>query len=163
MIEFTTGLLMLASAFSPASANNVAEAGTISLESIQASAIVNQTVPFTAIATTTTEHLSIAETEIIIRNYFKDTPILAEIAKCESSFRQYDKDGNVLLGKVNSDDVGVMQINTFYHGEIAEKLGYDIYTLKGNLEYAKALYGRSGDKPWVHSSKCWSKSAIAQA
>ena len=159
MIEFTTGLLMLASAFSPSSAT--AEAGAISLESVQKSAIVNASIA--DIGTTNTEILSTAETEIIVRNYFKDTPILAEIAKCESSFRQHDKDGNVLLGKVNSDDVGVMQINTFYHGETAEKLGYDIYTLKGNLEYAKALYGRSGDKPWVHSSKCWSKTAAAQA
>ncbi|MDP1625072.1 MAG: hypothetical protein Q8L64_04855 [bacterium] len=163
MIEFTTGLLMLASVFTPATTNKIAEAGQISLESVQASAIVYETIaPIIAVATTT-QPLGIAETEIIVRHYFKDTPILAEIAKCESSFRQHDKDGNVLLGRVNSDDVGVMQINLFYHGDTAEKLGYDIYTLKGNLDYAKALYGKSGDKPWVHSSKCWSKSAAGQA
>lgn len=162
MIEFTTGLLMLASAFTPATANKIAEAGEISLESAQASAIVNEVAPFNMVATST-QPLSIAETEIVIRNYFKDTPILAEIAKCESSFRQFDKDGNVLVGKENSDDVGVMQINTFYHGDTAAKLGFDIYTLKGNLDFAKALYGKYGDKPWVHSSKCWSKSAAAQA
>lgn len=143
MIEFTTGLLMLASAFSPASTNTIIES------------------PETAQATSTESSvvipLSIATTEEYVRQYFKDTPILAEIAKCESTFRQYGRDGKALRGIVNSDDVGVMQINTYYHEEHAEELGINIYTLQGNLEFAKVLYGKYGDKPWVHSSPCWSK------
>ena len=158
MIEFTTGLLMLASAFTPATAQKVEAKGT-SLGPLQTSTIATTQEIHTV---TSAKHLSIAETEIVVRNYFKDTPILAEISKCESSFRQYDKEGKVLTGIVNNDDIGIMQINTFYHGETAENLGLDIYTLKGNLEYAKVLYGRSGDKPWVHSSPCWSKSLIAK-
>jgi len=145
MIEFTTGLLMLASAFSPASTDTVMESSKDSGPSQ---------------ATTTTEiivPLSITTTEEYVREYFKDTPILAEIAKCESTFRQYGKDGKALRGIVNDDDVGVMQINTYYHEEDAEKLGLNIYTLEGNLQFAKVLYGKYGDKPWVHSSPCWSK------
>ena len=96
-------------------------------------------------------------TEAYVRNYFRDTPILAEIAKCESSFRQFDKNGKPLRGIVNDKDIGVMQINTYYHEEDAEKIGLNIYTLEGNLQFAKVLYGKYGDKPWVHSSPCWSK------
>ncbi len=143
MIEFTTGLLMLASAFSPASTNTVIES--------------DETAQATSTESSVVIPLSIATTEEYVRQYFKETPILAEIAKCESSFRQYGKDGKALRGIVNSDDVGVMQINTHYHEDDAEKLGINIYTLQGNLEFAKVLYGKYGDKPWVHSSPCWSK------
>jgi hypothetical protein len=108
-----------------------------------------------ALEVTITEHPITLQS--YVRGYFKDAPILAEIAKCESTFRQFDKNGNVLRGKVNSDDIGIMQINKYYHQIDAEKLGFDIYTLEGNLAYAKWLYGKYGDKPWVHSSPCWSK------
>ncbi len=145
MIEFTTGLLMLASAFSPASTNTVIESKG-SVAPAQAATSSQVIVP-----------LSITNTEEYVREYFRDTPILAEIAKCESTFRQYGKDGKALRGIVNDDDVGVMQINLYYHGEDAEKLGLNIYTLDGNLKFAKVLYGKYGDKPWVHSSPCWSK------
>jgi hypothetical protein len=102
--------------------------------------------------------LSIATTEQYVRESFKDKPILAEIAKCESSFRQFDKEGKPLRGIVNSDDIGVMQINKYYHEDDATKMGLDIYTLQGNIEFAKILYGKYGDKPWVSSSPCWKKS-----
>jgi len=147
MIEFTTGLLMIASAFSPASTNTVIESKDSNGTSTQPVAITREvTIP-----------LSIATTEEYVRESFKEAPILAEIAKCESSFRQYDKDGRVLRGVVNSDDIGVMQINKYYHEEDANKLGLNIYTLQGNIEFAKVLYGKYGDKPWVHSSPCWKK------
>jgi hypothetical protein len=93
----------------------------------------------------------------LVREYFTDTPLLAEIAKCESSFRQYDKDGEVLRGRVNGSDVGLMQVNEYYHGESAKKLGFDIYSVEGNLAYAKWLYNREGGQPWKASSPCWGK------
>lgn len=169
MIEITTGILMLVSAFSPAKAINAEAAGTTATST--ATTTVTMTVaPIIDIAATSTATstlpVGIAETEKFVREYFGQTPILAEIAKCESSFRHYDKDGNVLRGKVNDDDVGVMQINKYYHEDDAVKLGYDIYTLEGNLEYAKVLYGKYGARPWVHSSKCWGQtlpSHVAQA
>ncbi len=95
--------------------------------------------------------------EDYVREYFSDIPVMIDIARCESTFRHYDKNGNVLRGVVNKSDIGVMQINTYYHGETAEKKGIDLYTLEGNLAYARDLYKRQGVKPWVHSSKCWNK------
>ncbi len=99
------------------------------------------------------------EIEILAKEYFKNEPILVEIAKCESEFRQYDTDGNVLTGKVNKSDVGVMQINKYYHLDKAESLGYDLHTVEGNMAYAKYLYQHEGVQPWISSSPCW-KSAL---
>ena len=96
-------------------------------------------------------------TETYVRNYFSDIPLLAEIARCESQFRQFDKNGKVLRGIAVSSDVGVMQINEYYHSDTLDKFGYNIYTLEGNLAYARNLYEREGSVPWKSSSKCWSK------
>ena len=100
-----------------------------------------------------------AFTEADVRKYFVNQPLLAEIARCESTFRHYDKDGNVLRGRVNGADVGVMQINEKYHLERAVKLGLDIYTPEGNMAYARYLYEKQGAQPWIASSKCWAKVA----
>ena len=104
------------------------------------------------------EQVKVKTTEEIITEHFIDTPILKKIASCESQYRQFDETGAVLRGKVNSQDIGVMQINEKYHLKEAQKLGLDIYTLEGNLDYAKHLYEKQGVKPWVHSSTCWDKS-----
>ena len=101
--------------------------------------------------------LTTLSTEEYIRKYFSDKPILAEIARCESRFRQEDKDGEVLVGEVNKFDKGVMQINELYHGDRADKLGLDITTLEGNAKYARFLFEKEGVKPWNSSSKCWKK------
>lgn len=93
--------------------------------------------------------------ESYVREYFSETPILAEIARCESSFRQIGKDGLVLRGKVNKSDLGLLQVNEFYHGERAIDLGFDLKTVNGNLDYAKYLYEKEGTKPWSASAKCW--------
>lgn len=90
-----------------------------------------------------------------VRDYFADTPVLAEIAFCESTYRQLDVDGSVLRGDVNPKDIGIMQINERYHGTKAKEMGFDIYTLEGNLAYARHLYQTEGVKPWLSSSKCW--------
>src|SRR5262245_39629026 len=84
------------------------------------------------------------EVEAFVRKEFSDTPILIEIARCESTFRQYDSKGQVLRGKVEPKDVGVMQINEWYHGDSATKLGIDIYTIEGNLAFGKHLYEKYG-------------------
>ena len=95
--------------------------------------------------------------EELVSDYFADTPILAEVARCESQFRHYGKSGNIIRGVVVPEDIGVMQINEKYHGEKAESLGLDIYSLEGNLEYAKYLYEKEGTKPWRSSAKCWNR------
>lgn len=92
-----------------------------------------------------------------VREYFTEAPILAEVARCESTFRQLGLNGKVLRGNVNPSDIGIMQINEEYHSEQADKLGYDLYTLEGNLAYAKYLYNKEGLKPWRTSAKCWNQ------
>lgn len=98
-----------------------------------------------------------------VRLYFRDTPIMAEIVKCESQFRQFSANGNVIRGKVNSQDVGIAQVNEYYHLKRSKKFGYDIYTVEGNMAYAKLLYEEEGTDPWISSAPCWKKSDVAKA
>ena len=95
--------------------------------------------------------------EEYVREYFEEAPILAQVAWCESRNRQFAPNGDVFRGEINRKDVGVMQVNEFYHLETAEKLGYNLYSLDGNLAYAKYLFEREGTTPWLSSSKCWGK------
>ncbi len=111
-------------------------------------------------ATTTVP--TIEEIHTQAKKFFRDDPLLVDIARCESHFRQYDTDGNLFRGKVNKGDIGVMQINEYYHGEKAKALGYDIKTMEGNMGYAKYLYEKEGAQPWISSSPCW-KEAIKTA
>ncbi len=100
--------------------------------------------------------------EQYVREYFADAPIMAEIARCESHFKQFDTDGSIHRGVVNKSDLGVMQVNEYYHGKTADKLGIDLYTIQGNVSYAKYLYEKKGTQPWISSSPCWSKSKVAK-
>jgi len=134
---------------------------------------VNQTISKTnsatsveTVLTVTSETVSIppatpalkrAEVEEIVRTFYKETPILAEIAFCESTFRHIDKNGNLLRGKVDSGDIGVMQINERWHRIEAEKLGHNIDTFDGNLKYGQWLYEQKGTVPWNASKPCWSQ------
>lgn len=131
----------------PAAIPNVIEMKTPTLQSEQAEIQIKS-------VEQTDDDLTIEE---YVRNYFSDIPVMIEIAKCESRFRQSDEEGNVLRGEQNTLDRGVMQINEFYHNENSEKLGYDIMTLKGNTSYARALFEKYGVKPWSSSYKCWGK------
>ncbi|MEX0931374.1 MAG: hypothetical protein WDZ88_01345 [Candidatus Paceibacterota bacterium] len=88
---------------------------------------------------------------------FKDVPSMIAVARCESSFRHYNPDGTVLRGRVDSRDIGLMQINEFYHGEKASELGIDIMSLEGNMKYARYLYENQGLSPWGASKMCWEK------
>ena len=100
--------------------------------------------------------------EQYVREYFADAPIMAEVARCESRFKQFDTDGSIHRGVVNNLDLGVMQVNEYYHGKMADKLGLDLYTIQGNVAYAKYLYEKEGTRPWASSSPCWSKSKVAK-
>ncbi len=95
--------------------------------------------------------------EADVREYFKDIPILAEIAKCESEFKHIGGNGEIIKGRVNRGDLGVMQINKYYHQEDALKLGLDLKTLRGNMAFARNLYDKYGTSPWQSSSGCWEK------
>lgn len=97
--------------------------------------------------------------EEYVREYYKDDPILAEVARCESQFRHLNEDGTILRGVVNNQDIGVMQINLYYHADTAEDMGHDLRSLEGNLAYARALYDKKGTQPWSASKPCWGKTA----
>lgn len=88
--------------------------------------------------------------------YFADAPIMIDIARCESQFKQFDKKGNVVKNP-NSTAVGLFQIMSSLHNKPAEKMGMDIYSVDGNLEYARHLFEEEGTKPWNSSKACWSK------
>jgi hypothetical protein len=81
--------------------------------------------------------------------------VASAIAFCESTHRQYDASGNALRGKQNRQDVGLFQINERFHLEASKKLGHDIYTTEGNIDYAMHLLKTQGRKPWVWSKPCW--------
>lgn len=86
---------------------------------------------------------------------------MISVAECESTFRHFGENGNIIRGVVNKSDIGVMQINEYYHGDTADRLDIDLYTLEGNLEYARSLYEREGVTPWNSSSPCWGNDHLA--
>jgi hypothetical protein len=94
-------------------------------------------------------------TEAVVREYFKDIPIMIQVARCESTFRHTLADGSVLRGVVDSADTGVMQINKRYHERTAAAMGLDLEDLADNLAYARHLYEEQGTQPWNSSSPCW--------
>lgn len=79
------------------------------------------------------------------------------IAFCESSFRQFAADGSIVRGKRNTADVGLFQINEKYHFQKSRELGFDIYTVEGNVAYALWLIKNEGTKHWRWSQSCWKK------
>ena len=147
MIEITTGIAFLLASMYGSSSTPATNTEVIKVNN-------GTTTNNTAVVTVTTDRKTI---EKYLRENYADTPILVDIARCESTFSHYDKNGDIVRGKANSNDVGVMQINEKYHLETAEKLGYDIHTVEGNVGYAKYLYKKYGAEPWSASSKCWSK------
>jgi hypothetical protein len=146
MIEFTTGVVFLLSSMYGSTGASTAVATAISADT---STLIEK-VPVVVLQ----DRKSV---EKYLREQYADTPILVEIARCESTFSQFDKNGKVVRGRVNSKDVGVMQINEKYHLETAESLGYDLHTIEGNVAYAKHLYEKEGARPWKASAMCWSK------
>lgn len=95
------------------------------------------------------------QSEKRVREFFKDTPVMIEIARCESNFRQYTDAGNVLRGGDSGGMVGVFQFFESIHATPAKALGFDITTLEGNLGYAKHLYNEQSTTPWDPAKSCW--------
>ena len=76
---------------------------------------------------------------------------LYEIAKCESGLRQFRSDGSVVRSHTN--DVGILQINVPVWGREAQRLGYDIYSLEGNIRMAHYVLKVQGYSAWVCNRK----------
>lgn len=100
-------------------------------------------------------HQSVEE---YVHEEFKDIPVMIDIARCESRFRQYDSAGKVLKNPTSSA-MGVFQVMASLHaGPAKTNLGLDIYSLEGNAGYARYLYERNGTRDWNASKHCWGKS-----
>ena len=86
-----------------------------------------------------------------------DPKLAKAIAFCESSNRHYtdSQSKTVLRGFKNSSDVGLFQINEKYHLEKSRELGYNIYDLDGNIDYAMWLMSNAGARHWRYSQGCW--------
>lgn len=152
MLQLTTfGILMALSGFTPSQSSPI-------LAPQSETPIVEEARGAAGDIAKISRKVSEDDIEGYVRETFKEEPILAEVAQCESNFRQFGKDGYALRGIVDKRDIGVMQINEGYHLQTANKLGHNIYTLEGNLDYAKFLYEKFGLSPWKASSKCWTKS-----
>ena len=101
--------------------------------------------------------------EASVREYFADIPVMVEIARCESKFRQFTDSGNVLRGGVGGQMVGVYQFFDRYHESPAYDLGFDIETLEGNLAYARHVYTIEGTDPWNSARDCWDIPSLTAA
>ncbi len=95
------------------------------------------------------------DVEAAVRAKFVDAPVMADIARCESKFTEYNSDGSVLHGGLGGTMIGVFQISESVHADFAKSLGMDIYTVPGNLAYALYLYNKEGTQPWISSFPCW--------
>lgn len=93
--------------------------------------------------------------EAAVRAYFADIPVMIEIARCESKFRQFTDSGNVLRGGLGGNMIGVFQFNEPAHRAAATTLGHDLTTLDGNLAYARHLYEQEGTQPWNSARACF--------
>ena len=98
-----------------------------------------------------------SEIEKYVNRYFSDIPVMVDIAWCESRFRHVNTAGSVIRGEINRSDLGVMQINEYYHGDTAEDLGLDLLEFGDNMAYARYLFEKEGTTPWLASSPCWGK------
>lgn len=91
------------------------------------------------------------------------TPELKAICAAESTGdwtetpKHWNKDGTVLTGIINNNDIGQCQINKIIWGEKSKELGYDIYSFNGNIQMANWIYEKYGNKPWFWSKKLWDK------
>lgn len=101
------------------------------------------------VASTTAELKDPIAIEKRVREYFADIPVMIEIARCESKFRQYTDAGNVLRGGGSGGMIGIFQFYELIHKTAALALGYDIETVEGNIAYAKYVYTQEGTRPWV--------------
>lgn len=83
--------------------------------------------------------------------------VLYRIALCESNNRQFTPTGDIVRGRANRLDLGRFQINEYWNGAEAKRLGYDLYTLKGNTAMALHLYKLHGTRDWNWSKFCWDR------
>lgn len=73
------------------------------------------------------------------------------VSYCESRYYENATGTQAAVGK----DIGMFQINTYYHESKAQKMDLNIYEPRDNIEYAMWLMERQGLQPWSASKSCW--------
>lgn len=117
----------------------------------------------TTASTTEPSFQNQVEVEKRVREYFADLPVMIEIARCESKFRQFADSGAVLRGGVDNGMLGVFQFHERVHAGAASVQGHSLKTLEGNLGYARHLYNTHGTMPWNSSRYCWEHAVTASS
>jgi len=83
---------------------------------------------------------------------------LKKICSCESGWQHYESDGiTVRRGKINTDDIGICQINQKHWSDEARRLGVNLFVEEDNIQMARWIYERYGTQPWNWSKECWSR------
>ena len=85
--------------------------------------------------------------EDAVRFYFADAPVMIDVARCETHFKQYNSDASPYYD-ASKTYIGVFQISEKIHEAKASALGFNLATLDGNIRYARYLYDASGTNPW---------------
>jgi len=104
----------------------------------------------------------------LVTQFFEDNDAaeMIPIIKCESNFRHYNDNGELLRNRAGSSAIGVAQIMSSVHPneKIVQRYNkindtdftvddFDITTLEGNLGYALVLYSVNGTRDWECSKK----------
>jgi hypothetical protein len=98
---------------------------------------------------------------LAVNAIWNEYPLLERVCSCESWGspnkipREDDISGNVLIGYPNPNDKGACQIHVPAWGATAIKLGYNIYTLQGNVDMAVYILKHQGYEAWSASESCW--------
>lgn len=107
--------------------------------------------------------MTIEDNKNLIREVWgKDARYGLAIAQCEGEFKQFNKDGTILRGRINPHDIGIMQINSDHHEDTYLSMKIDVFTPRGNIEYGKVLFDQSGMAPWEASRPCWKNKIVEE-
>ncbi len=102
-----------------------------------------------------------AETQDFVTTFwYQNLPIgdareMINIAQCESEFKHWDDNGNVVVNTNDdgSTDTCVMQVNSIWQAK-ADELGHNLKTLNGCLQMALYIRKEKGAQEWTG---CYSK------
>ncbi len=111
-----------------------------------------------ALAATSSAALPSQATQILhaIQREFpaSEVPHVYQLAACESTLRQWDKEGNVIIhvNENGSIDFGAMQVNSLHLAE-ADKLNLDIVNvIEDNIHMARLIWDNQGYSAWLRCS-----------
>lgn len=127
------------------------------LKVFQAKAFAEPTVEYHKELTNQQEWKLYLYTKVVLEDKkpYKDFLTLRDIAQAESSWNQFDEDGEVLHGYLHYCDTGLFQINMCVHKATVDKLGMNVDNPYGNIDYALYLYRTQGFSPWGASRHSW--------